>query len=150
MMLRQLKYFQTVVRLNSFTEAARECYISQSAISKQIQSLEQALGVQLLHRENRSFTLTPAGEYFYKKSLILTGDFEKLCRETARIAHKGEARLSIGYLKCYSGPEFQMAVAEFSGKYPDVVIDIINGNHENLYDALRLGGVDLILNDHAG
>ena len=89
--------------------------------------------------QNRSFTFTPAGEYFYKKSLILTSDLEKLCRETARIAHKDEARLRIGYLKCYSGLEFQMAVAEFSEKYPDIMIDIINGNHEDLYDVLYPG-----------
>lgn len=39
------------------------------------------------------------------------------------------------------------AVAEFSEKYPDVSVHIINGNHEDLYDALRSGGVDLILSD---
>ena len=40
-----------------------------------------------------------------------------------------------------------MAVAEFSEKYPDVSVQIINGNHEDLYDALRHGDVDLILSD---
>ena len=40
-----------------------------------------------------------------------------------------------------------MAVAEFSEKYPDVSVQIINGNHEDLYTALREGGVDLILSD---
>ena len=40
-----------------------------------------------------------------------------------------------------------MAVAEFSEKHPDVSVQIINGNHEDLYTALRSGGVDLILSD---
>lgn len=146
-MLKQIKYFQAVVRCNSFTEAAEECYISQSAISQQIQALENEVGVELLHREKRKFFLTPAGEHFYKKSLILTADFEKLCRETVRIANGDETKLHIGYLKCYGGQEFHHAVAEFSAKYPDVPIDIINGNHEDLYDQLRFGGVDLVLND---
>ena len=66
-MLKQIKYFQSVVKNNSFSVAAEECFISQSAISQQIQSLERELGVMLLQRENRKFTLTPAGEYFYKK-----------------------------------------------------------------------------------
>ena len=104
-MLKQIKYFQTVVRCKSFTEAAEECYISQSAISQQIRVLENELGVKLLKREKRSFSLTPAGEYFYKKSLVLTADFERLCNETARIANDGEKRLRIGYLKCYGGQE---------------------------------------------
>ena len=57
-MLKQIHYFQAVVRCGSFTEAADECYISQSAISQQIQVLEQQLGVTLLERKNRRQILT--------------------------------------------------------------------------------------------
>lgn len=146
-MLKQIKYFQAVVRRGSFTEAAEECFISQSAISQQIQSLENELGVKLLNREKRKFSLTPAGEYFYKKSLILTADFERLCRETARIANNDRAQLSVGYLKNYGGQEFHRAVAEFSAKYPDISIDIASGNHEDLYDMLRDGKVQVVFND---
>lgn len=135
------------MRCGSFTRAAEECYISQSAISQQIQALEQELGIKLLDRGNRKFSVTPAGEYFYKKSLILTADFEKLCRETVKIAHEDDPQLCIGYLKCYSGKEFQQAVAEFTGKYPDVAIHIINGNHEVLYEELHFGRADLVLSD---
>ena len=53
MLLRQIKYFVTVVDTGSFTEAAEECFISQSAISQQILSLEKELGVQLLVRSTR-------------------------------------------------------------------------------------------------
>ncbi|MFR1762343.1 LysR family transcriptional regulator, partial [Frisingicoccus sp.] len=146
-MIKQIKYFQAVVRCKSFTQAAEECFISQSAISQQIQALEHELGVKLLNRENRKFSLTPAGEHFYQKSLVLTADFDRLCHETVRIANKDNAELRIGYLKCYGGQEFRLAVAEFSEKYPDVSVQIINGNHEDLYAALRNGGVDLVLND---
>ena len=146
-MIKQIKYFQAVVRCKSFTEAAEECFISQSAISQQIQALEQELGVKLLNRGNRKFSLTPAGEYFYRKSLVLIVDFERIRNETVRIANKDRAELHIGYLKCYSGQEFRMAVADYSQRYPDVSIQIINGNHEDLYTALRNGEVDLILSD---
>ncbi len=77
----------------------------------------------------------------------MTSDFEKLCRETTRIAHEDNPRLCIGYLRCYSGKEFHQAVAEFTEKYPDTEIHIMNGNHEELYEELRLGRVDLVLND---
>ena len=73
-MTRQIRYFQSVIRNNSFSEAAEECHISQSAISQQIRTLERELGFSLLERKNRKFSLTPAGEYFYKKSLILIAD----------------------------------------------------------------------------
>ncbi|MCM1327309.1 MAG: LysR family transcriptional regulator [Bacteroidales bacterium] len=146
-MLKQVKYFQAVVRCGSFTEAAEECHISQSAISQQIQALENELGVSLLERRNRKFTVTPAGEHFYKRSLILMADFDKLCRETAQIACGKDARICVGYLKGYGGREFHQAVADFTEKYPDVAIQIITGNHEELYDELRLEHVDLVLSD---
>lgn len=146
-MLKQIRYFQTVARLGNFTEAAAECYISQSAISQQLQALEHELGVKLIDRSKRKISLTPAGEHFYKKSLIITADFEKLCRETVKIAQNDTAQLKIGYLKCYGGQEFQLALAAFSEKYPDVEVQVINGNHEDLYNLIRTGGVDIALND---
>ena len=100
-MLKQIKYFQTVVRCNSFSNAAAECYISQSAIYQKVQALERELGVTLLRRENRHFSLTPAGEHFYQKSLIIMADFERLCQETKHIAQGSDFTLRIGYIKCY-------------------------------------------------
>ena len=75
-MLKQLKYFQSVVQKNSFSEAAEENYVSQSAISQQIQALERELGFRLLDRKNRGFVLTPAGEHFYLFEYIITGKEE--------------------------------------------------------------------------
>ena len=146
-MLNQVRYFQAVVRYGSFTEAATECNISQSAISQQIKALEQELGVQLIERQNRKFTLTSAGEYFYKKSLIIVADYDRMVHDTIRISKKDNAELRIGYLKCYAGTVIQLAVALFSEKYPDVDVHIISGNHEDLYDALRSEKADIVMND---
>lgn len=147
MLFRQMKYFIAVVECNSFTEAAEQCYISQSAISQQIRSLEKELGVELIHRENRRFTLTPAGEYFYEQSKGILNEVEDIRRETFRIGKDKEMELKIGYLRCYSGQELHQAVAEFSRLYPEVSIHIVNGTHEELYDLLRFGGADLVLTD---
>ena len=146
-MLKQLRYFQSVVRLNSFSAAAEENYISQSAISQQIQALERELGFPLLERRNRSFRLTPAGAYFYQKSLILTADYERMCSEASRIAKGEQATLKIGYLRGYTGSEFHRALEQFSEKHPDVAVSIRYGNHEDLYAAMRSEAVDVILND---
>ena len=146
-MLKQLKYFQSVVRLKSFSEAAEENFISQSAISQQVQALERELGFPLLERKNRTFTLTPAGEYFYQKSLILTADYERMRSEAAKIAKGDQASLKIGYLRCYTGSEFHRALELFSEKHPDVAVSVRYGNHEELYGLLRSGEADLVLND---
>ena len=147
MLFRQMKYFISVVGCSSFTEAAEQCYISQSAISQQIRSLAKELGVELIHRENRRFTLTPAGEYFYEQSKGILNEVEDIRRETFRIGKDKEMELKIGYLRCYSGQELHQAVAEFSRLYPEVSIHIVNGTHEELYDLLRFGGADLVLTD---
>lgn len=146
-MIRQIRYFQSVIRNNSFSEAAEECHISQSAISQQVQALERELGFDLLERKNRKFSLTPAGEHFYKKSLVLIVDYERMCQEARRLAIGDRATLTIGYLRCYSGQEFHLALGEFSAKYPDVAVKIEYGNHEELYGLLQTGGVDIVLND---
>ena len=147
LLFRQMRYFTAVVDCNSFTEAAEQCYISQSAISQQIRTLENELGVELIHRENRKFSLTAAGEYFYNQSKGILEEVETIRKETIRLGQDQELQLRIGYLRCYSGQELYQAVAEFSRLYPEVSISIVNGTHEELYDLLRFGGADLILND---
>lgn len=147
MLFKQLKYFTEVIKCGSFTEAAEKCFISQSAISQQIRALEESLGIELIKRKNRKFSMTPAGEYFYRHGLVLLDEAERLKRETVRIGSHKEEQLKIGYLRCYGGMEFRQAVAVFSEKYPELELEIVTGNHEELYDLLRFGGVDLILND---
>ena len=136
MLLRQIEYFQAVVELGSFTAAAEQCNVSQSAISQQIQALEAELGVKLLKRFKRRFALTPAGELFYKRSVVLTADLEQLRRDTVRIGRADAQELNIGCLVSYSGEEFHHAIAAFTELY-----------HEDLFDGLRFGKLDLVLND---
>lgn len=146
MFLRQMKYFTAVVEYGSFTEAAEECFISQSAVSQQIRALEEDLGVTLIVREPRGFSLTPAGEYFYRRAKELLTEAESLRRETVRIG-RDERRLRVGYLRCYGGQELLEATAEFSQEHPEAAVDIVNGTHEELYGLLRAGTVDLVLSD---
>lgn len=147
MMLRQILHFQAVVEENSFTEAADRCYISQSGISQSIKSLEKEIGVPLLIRHNRSFELTEAGKHFYRKSLVITSDLEQLVRETARIGKKDADGLSLGCLSTYGGDEFNQAVAMFAEKNPTVDLKVTSGNHEDLFQGLQDGDIDLALND---
>ena len=147
MLLRQIKYFIAVVESGSFTETAEKLFISQSAVSQQIRALESELGVNLLIRKNRGFTLTQAGEYFYRNARILLSDAEKLKLETIRVGRGDALRLNIGYLRTYGGAELREAVTEFSARYSDIPIHIVNGNHEELYALLKTDKADLILSD---
>lgn len=147
MLFRQIEYFQAVIETGNFYQAAEKCNVSQSAISQQIKKLEEELDVKLLDRHNRTFSLTPAGEHFYRKSLVIVSDIEQMKRETKRIANQNNAVLRVGYYKGYHGNELSEAVAEFSLKYPTVDVKIMVGSHEELYRAMENDKVDLALND---
>src|SRR5512143_3357331 len=61
-----LRGFEAAGRLLSFTRAAEELFLTQSALSRQIQALESALGVALFERRHRALALTPAGVAFHR------------------------------------------------------------------------------------
>lgn len=147
MLLKQMKYFITIVDCHSFTEVAELCYISQSAISQQMKALENELGVELFKRNNRQFTLTLAGEYFYRHGKELIEEIENLKKETIRRGEDQELSLKIGYLRCYGAQELHHAIAQFSKTYPEVAISITNGTHEELYELLKSHDVDLVISD---
>ena len=111
MLFRQMKYFTAVVECGSFTEAAEQCYISQSAISQQIRALEKELGVELIHRENRKFTLTPAGEYFYSRSKGLLEKVDDIRRETVRNGQQLQRNYCVFWLK----DQTNYYIEEFAG-----------------------------------
>ena len=146
MLFRQIKYFQAILDNGSFSEAAAACGISQSAISQQMQALEKDLGVKLFDRSRRKCTLTSAGEHFYKRSLVIIADLEQLRREISQIDHT-ESVLRLGYILSYTGDAFHSAIADFAEKYPDVKLQVTSGSRDELFDALRNGSLDLILND---
>lgn len=147
MLFRQIEYLHAIMECGNFYMAAEKLHVSQSAISQQIRKLEEELGVQLLNRHNRTFSLTSAGELFYKKSLVIRADMEQMIRETKRMDAKDSAVLRLGYYKGYHGNEFSEAVSEFSEKYPAVEISIVSGSHDELYHGMLEGRIDLSLND---
>lgn len=147
MELRQIHYYLEVVERGSFTQAAEACFISQSAISQQIKALEKELGLPLLLRLGRSFSLTPAGDYFYRKSKSWLEDLEQITKDTQRRAGWGERVLRVGFPGNYAGHELYQTVADFSQQCPQTVVQVTTGTHEELYDLLRFEEVDLVVND---
>ena len=147
MLFRQMKYFAAVAECGSFTEAAEQCYISQSAISQQIAALENELGVKLLQKDGRKCKLTPAGEYFLQKSRAILASVEEARAETVRLGTDSELKLNIGYLAGYDGTELQRAIVEFARLYPETIVTAFKGTHEVLYRAIRTGEANLLLSD---
>lgn len=79
--VRKLRYFATVAELGSFTKAATALHIAQPALSRQVQQLEQELGVALLLRTSRRVQLTDAGDALLRHARTIDRDFERMIED---------------------------------------------------------------------
>lgn len=147
MQLRSIKYFCDVARLGSFTGAAEENFISQSAVSQRVRQLEAELGVALVRKKGRGFGLTAAGAHFAAKAPGILDELERLRGETVDIALGSPTALSVGYLEGYDGWEVEAAVAALKRRHPYAQISAFSGSHDMLYDELRLHRADLVFSD---
>src|SRR5215831_20052232 len=75
--LYELSLFHLVVKHASFTKAADLAGLTQSAITRQMQGVENSLGIQLLERTTRTVRVTPAGEFLFREAGRLLGDVEQ-------------------------------------------------------------------------
>lgn len=142
-----MQYFIAIVKNHSFTQAAVDCNISQSAISQQMKELESRLDVKLLNRKGRSFEVTEAGQYFYTHSQDILANVDQLVKNTIKIEKNDEAELRVGYLRSFGTAEFLQTVSKFTQEFPKVKIKISSGTHEELYKLLRTNKIDLNFSD---
>ena len=137
-----IRLFVRVVERNSFSAAAREAGIGQSAVSKQIAALEGKLGAQLLQRSSRSLALTEAGQTFYESAVRLVDDFAAL---EALVGNRqstpsGLVRVAVATVfgRLYIVPN----LPEFFERFPSIRVEITASDRRvNLIEE----GVDLAI-----
>lgn len=138
--LNSLKIFLVVASSNSFLEASNKLYISQPAISKSINKLEEDLGVTLFYRANKGITLTPDGE----KLLKYVKDSRMLLLSTLK-------NLSVNNNIVIGVPSFIVhsllidKINDFKKKNNNINFKIIDLNGSELIESLERHEVDFIL-----
>ncbi|HEY1791233.1 MAG TPA: LysR family transcriptional regulator [Verrucomicrobiae bacterium] len=94
--LYELSLFNLVVKHRSFTKAAAAAGLTQSAITRQIQGIENSLGVELLERTTRSVSLTEAGEFLFQESARLLGDVDQSLRRLTEDFANAKKEIRVG------------------------------------------------------
>ncbi|MBY5990900.1 LysR family transcriptional regulator [Ferrimonas balearica] len=120
----QLKLFYDVVQQGSFTKAAALHEMDNSALSKQVKKLETALGVQLLNRSTRSFSLTPAGEEILTQTGLLLQNLEQIHSIADAYQSEPKGRLRITAPVFLGQQYLQPVVTAFMQRYPEVQITL--------------------------
>lgn len=144
MELRQLKYFITSADTLNFTEAARQCFITQSTLSQQIKQLETELGVQLFERIGKRVFLTETGRDFLPYARQTVADADYGVQRIKDMEDLKTGRLCIGTTFGLSAL-ITDAIARFSEQYPEIHFEVMFLKQDELIDAVRERKVDFAL-----
>jgi DNA-binding transcriptional LysR family regulator len=143
MELRQLRYFEAVVRHRHFTRAADELHVAQSALSHQVRKLEGELGVELLHRTTRSVQPSHAGELVARHARSILREAESLADEIKDLRGVVRGRLTVGALLFGGELDIPALLGRFTARYPGVEISLREGSVSRMTAGLRDGSIDM-------
>ena len=139
-----LKAFLAAAQQQSFSLAGEQLHLTQSAISKRIQNLEEQLGTSLFDRHNRTISLTEAGERLLPKAraiLDLVADTELEVRSHKEVAGK----LSLATSHHIGLHRLPPILREFTARHPKAVLDLNFMGSERAYQAVSQRKVELAL-----
>jgi LysR family carnitine catabolism transcriptional activator len=139
----QLAGFLALARSGSFSDAARQLGISQSALSRTIQAMERTLGRRLFDRTTRSVTPTPIGIELMPLAERMVAEFDSAYGELAQFIDGRSGRLVIAALPSISAVLLPATIARFAESYPEVDIVIRDGLSESVVDAVAGGRADI-------
>ena len=119
-----MQAFVRVIEKGSFSAVAKERGIGQPAVSKQISSLEEELGTELIYRTSRSIALTEAGRDFYGSALRILDDFENAASRIGRgqTAPKGLIRVTVP--PTFARLHMVSKLPAFFAAYPDMAVEM--------------------------
>lgn len=141
--IRQLKYFVAVANTRNFTRASEQLHIAQPPLSRQVQLLEEELGVQLLMRNSRPLRLTEAGRVFYEQAVHILNRLDQLKTSTQQIGLHQRQRLTIGFVASTLYGGLPKLVRELRQHYPDVDIQLVELTSMQQVAALTTGRIDV-------
>ena len=138
---RRLLTFREVARQKSFSRAAEELSLTQSAVSQQIAALERQLGLTLMHRDRGGVRLTAAGKKLLEHASALADRVELAGAQLAELAREERRELRVGSFPSALATLLPTAAAHIAATQPDVEIHLREGTTDELVAGVRSGAL---------
>ncbi len=143
---RQLRAFASLARNTSFTLAAKELHLTQSAISHSMKALESEMGCRLLDKMGKKVVLTEAGEALLVHVERILGEMALARAELDQLGKWGQSRLRLGASATACQHILPTVLREFRESFPQCAISIEPGDTPDMIAALRERKIDLAVN----
>jgi DNA-binding transcriptional LysR family regulator len=138
-------YFLSVVDHHSFSEAALDLHISQSSLSKHIQSLEDEFGVKLFNRNKHILSLTEAGDLFAKQAELFVKQYNAIIRSMDDYSESGKFGLKIVSVPVLHLYNLSYLIAEFKKTYPYITLQLVETSYTAIFNEMARQNFDLAL-----
>lgn len=136
-----LRTFVTVAEAGSVSGAARELYVTQSAVTRRLQRLETEIGAPLLDRRTRPVSLTGPGQVVLERCRRLLNDFREV-RAAAANGHLPMEEVKIGVAHALTELTLTEPIEEVRRKFPKVALRLLTGWSHDLLERVRSGALD--------
>ena len=143
MEIRHLRYFVTVARERNFTRAAEKLHIAQPPLSRQIQQLEEEVGMVLLDRDSRPLRLTEAGRLLYEHAAQVLERFDDLRTMMKRFREAERPRFVIGFVASTIYAALPNLIRRFRAETPGLDISLVEMVSLEQIAALKDGRIDV-------
>lgn len=141
--LYELSLFQLLAKSGSFTKAAQSAGLTQSAITRQIQGMENSLGFELFERTTRSVHLTKPGEFLLKESVRLLGDVDRSLRQLKEEFGNAKKEIRVGVSRSISLAHLPGLFHANLRANPKIVCRVVYQESRNILSALEGNELDL-------
>ncbi len=133
-----------IEKLNSFSEAANELFISQSTLSKQIKALEKDLGFKLFDRTTRKIKMTRAGEIFSRHAHRIVTEYHAMLQETQ--AYQADfSVINIAAIPVLEAYDIHLVFEEFQQQHPNILVEVDEVDRPYALSQLRKGTVNMAI-----
>jgi len=141
--IRQFRYFEAIGSTLNFSRAAERLHMAQPPLSRQIQQLEEELGVALIDRSVRPFVLTRAGSFFYEQSVQMLARVNEVVKATRRVGAGQRRWLGVGFVPSVLYGFLPRTVQQFTSDHPELDLILSELTSVQQIEALRAGRIDI-------